>query len=125
MKQPRGNRIREQDENNEKNKLRKELFNRLVESKAFWSYSNVKYEVISDEMLIQKVMIHLDINDIKKLFMLYSKNQVRKVWKDELVIQDPHYRGLNLLIAKLFFDIQKPEAYIKRLKREHLKSVSA
>jgi len=79
MKQPRGNRIREQDENNEKNKLRKELFNRLVESKAFWSYSNVKYEVISDEMLIQKVMIHLDINDIKKLFMLYGKNQVRKV----------------------------------------------
>ena len=112
-------------ENNEKKKLRKELFNKLVESKAFWSYSNVNYEGISDDMLIQKVMINLEINDIKKLFIIYNKNQVRKVWKDKLVIQDPHYRSLNLLIAKLFFDIQKPEAYIKRVKRENLKSMSA
>ncbi|MEN8156977.1 MAG: recombinase family protein [Bacteroidota bacterium] len=123
--QKRGSRIRESDKNKEKKILRRELFNKLVESKAFWSYSNVNYEGISDEMLIQKVMINLDINDIKKLFILYNKNQVRKVWKDKLVMQDPHYRSLNLLIAKLFFDIQKPEAYIKRQKREYLKSISA
>jgi len=56
-------------------KVKIELFNKLIESKAFWSYSNVKYEKISDEILIQKVIEKLDIPDIQKLFSLYKKNR--------------------------------------------------
>ncbi len=119
-----GSGVRESDRSKLKEKLRKELFNKLIESKAFWSYSNVNYAGISDDLLIQKVIIHLEINDIQKLFMLYNKTQIRKVWRNELVIQDPHYRSLNLLIAKLFFNIKKPEAYLNKVKREYLKTLS-
>jgi DNA invertase Pin-like site-specific DNA recombinase len=112
------------DEKLNKNKIRKDLFLKLLESKAFWSYANVKYEKITDEMLIQKVMEELDIDDIRQLFILYNKNFVRKVWKEEMVAQDPYYRSLNILLAKLFFDIKNPEQYIKRVKREYQKSIS-
>jgi DNA invertase Pin-like site-specific DNA recombinase len=122
--QKRGGGIRESDKINERKKLRKELFNKLAESKAFWSYSNVNYEGISDDMLIQKVLIHLEIEDIKDLFTLYNRNHIRSVWKTELVIQDTQYRSLNLLLAKLFFNIKKPESYIKRVNREYLRSIS-
>lgn len=74
-----------------KDKVRKELFRKLLESKAFWSYSYVKVEKISDDILIQKVMEELDIHDIKKLFLLYNKSYIKSVWKNEMVIQDPYY----------------------------------
>ena len=105
-------------------KVKIELFNKLIESKAFWSYSNVKYEKISDEILIQKVIEKLDIPDIQKLFSLYKKNRIRSVWKNELIAQDPYYRSLNILIAKLFFNIKNPESYIKKVQREYQKSIS-
>lgn len=112
------------DENEEKSKIRKELFSKLLESKAFWSYSNVQYEKIPDDILIQKVMEELDIDDIKKLFRIYNKNYIRRIWKNEMVARDPYYRSLNILLAKLFFNIKKPEQYMKKAQREFQKSVS-
>lgn len=107
-----------------KDYIKDELIEKLFASKAFWSYSNVKIEEISDDLLIQKVMENLDIPDIKKLFLLYKKTHVRSVWKKELVLQDPYYRSLNLMLAKLFFDIKNPESYIMNVRREYLKSVT-
>ncbi len=107
-----------------KDSIKDELIEKLFVSKAFWSYSNVKVEEVSDSLLIQKVMENLDIPDIKKLFSIYKKNQIRRVWKKELVLQDPYYRSLNLLLAKLFFGIKNPESYIMNAQREYLKSVS-
>ena len=107
-----------------KDNIKDELIEKLFASKAFWSYSNVKTEDISDDLLIQKVMENLDIPDIKKLFSLYKKNHIRSVWKKELVLQDPYYRSLNLMLAKLFFNIKDPESYIMRVQREHLNSVA-
>jgi len=107
-----------------KEKLKDELFEKLIASKAFWSYSNVKNREISDNLLIQKVIENLDIPDIKKLFLLYKKNHIRNVWKNELIIQEPYFRSLNILLAKLFFNIKNPESYIMNVRREYLKSIS-
>lgn len=112
------------EENEEKSKIRKQLFNKLLEFKAFWSYSNINYTKIPDDILIQKVMEELDIDDIKKLFVVYNKNYVRKVWKKQMVAQDPYYRSLNILLAKLFFNIKNPEEYIRKLQRELQNSFS-
>ena len=106
------------DENKGKNRIRKELFNKLLESEAFWSYSNVRYEKIPDDVLIQKVMEELDIGDIRKLFSIYNKNYLRRIWKNRMVIQDPYFRSLNILLAKLFFNIKKPEEYIRKVQKE-------
>lgn len=112
------------DKMNSKDDIRNELIEKLFVSKAFWSYSNVQIEDISDSLLIQKVMENLDIPDIQKLFSLYKKNFIRRVWKKELVLQDPYYRSLNLLLAKLFFNINNPESYIANVHRDFIKSAS-
>ena len=112
------------DKMNSKDDIRIELIEKLFISKAFWSYSNVQIEDISDGLLIQKVMENLDIPDIQKLFSLYKKNFIRRVWKKELVLQDPYYRSLNLMLAKLFFNIKNPESYIANVHREFIKSAS-
>lgn len=107
-----------------RNEVKKELFRKLFESKAFWSYSNVRIEQISDDILIQKVMEELDIHDIKKLLLLYNLSHIKGVWKNEMVIQDPYYRSLNILLAMLLFNIKKPEFYIKKVQKEFQKSIS-
>jgi len=112
------------DKMNSKDDIRIELIEKLYATKAFWSYSNVQIEDISDSLLIQKVMENLDIPDIQKLFSLYKKNFIRRVWKKELVLQDPYYRSLNLMLAKLFFNINNPELYIANVHREFIKSAS-
>jgi DNA invertase Pin-like site-specific DNA recombinase len=106
------------DRNGYKSQIRKELISKLIDSKAFWSYSNISCGKIPDDVLIQKVMEELDIDDIIKLFIVYNKNYVRKVWKNQMVAQDPYYRSLNILLAKLFFNIKKPEEYIRKVKNE-------
>ncbi len=125
-KLPATNVYRNQKSNNfiSKENIKEELFEKLITSKAFWSYSNVNIENISDNLLIQKVMENLDLPDIKKLFILFNKNYVRNIWKKELILQDPYFRSLNILIAKLFFNIKKPESYIRNVRREYIKSVS-
>jgi hypothetical protein len=69
-------------------------------------------------------MEELDIIDINKLFSIYNKNYIRKVWKNQMVAQDPYYRSLNILLAKLFFKIKKPEEYIRKVQKEFQNSVS-
>lgn len=107
-----------------KDDIRNELIQKLHASKAFWSYSNVQTDDISDGLIIQKVLENLDIPDIKKLFILYKKNYIRSIWKKALVLQDPYYRSLNLMLAKLFFNIKNPESYIVNVQKEFIKSAS-
>jgi hypothetical protein len=44
--------------------IKKDLFEKLLLSKAFWSYSSVSLEQqMSDEFLIEKVLLHLIMID--------------------------------------------------------------
>lgn len=92
------------------------LFEELKTEGAFWSYSDVKE--IDDESLIEKVFIHLDMDSVERLFLIFKKSYVKKVWKDRLVRQEPYYHDLNHFIAAFYFNIKKPDQYIKRVKRQ-------
>lgn len=103
----------------------KNLMQRLVDSlnkiNAFWSYAGVTPENVSDEVLIEKVFIYLDMKDIALLFELYPRNYIRKVWRENMAIQGDYLFSLNVMIAMYYFDIKHPEKYLKRVEREHLK----
>jgi hypothetical protein len=96
--------------------IKRKLLNKLKEEGAFWSYESVNE--ISDDNLIAMVLIHLDLKDIERLFLIYPKNQIRKVWQKRLIIQEPYYHNLNVLIASIYFEIKSPGSYIKRKKKE-------
>jgi len=75
-------------------------------------YRNNWIKNIPDNILIEKVLLYLDIEEIKSLYFIFSKNEIRKVWKEQVLSQEPMYHGLNRLLAFLFFDIKDPDKYI-------------
>lgn len=104
-----------------KQNLREALVEELSGVNAFWSYDNVSAENVQDEELIEKVFIYLDLKGIAKLFELYPREYLRKVWREKMVIQGDYLFNLNVMIALYYFNIRQPEKYLKRIEREHLK----
>ena len=99
--------------------LKQQIADKLVHRKLFWSYNAVNSSDIPDEVLIEKVLIHLDVDDIDRLFLIFSWKKIREVWLKEVVIQDPFYHSMNILLAYLYFHIRKPEAYIEKYIRRY------
>jgi len=109
----------------DKQKMKSDLLNSLKGLNAFWSYntSDVSEKTISDDMLIEKSLVHLDIADLKKLFFLFPYKKIKEVWKSQLCIQEPYYHGLNTMLAYLYFDIKNPDRYLKIISNRNLKSL--
>ncbi|GAB1415570.1 hypothetical protein MASR2M117_09760 [Paludibacter sp.] len=105
------------------NQLKSILFDKLKDVNAFWSFNAKSINNIPDEILIEKTLIHLDMDDINLLFKMYSSYTIKKVWRNRLVIQGDYYRSLNKLIAGVYFDIKNPEKYINRVINEHYKQL--
>lgn len=110
---------------NYKQQLKKELSEQLFRANAFWSYTNISTDIILDEELIEKTFINLDMKDIAILFELFPKKYIRKVWREKLAIQGDYLFNLNVMIALYYFDIKQPEKYLKRVEREHIKSLGS
>jgi hypothetical protein len=107
----------------EKQTVKKELFGKLLLAKAFWSYENVSLEQMTDDTLIEKVLLHLDIDDTGRLFTLYPEKKIKEVWKNRLCPLEPYYHDLNKLYAVGYFHIKNPIRYIKMMSKRHLNSL--
>jgi len=108
-----------------KNKLRRSLFGKLKRENAFWSYNpgSVTLRNCDDETLIYKTLVHLDIEEINQLFIIYDKAKVQEVWERELCIQGDFYRRLNKFLAYCYFNIDEPTKYVRKIERNHLKNI--
>lgn len=103
--------------------LKNILTQKLFERHVFWSYDIRSDASIPDDILIEKTLLYLDIDEINKLFLLYPSKKIKQVWRDRLVIQDDYYRKLNKLLAWLYFDIKNPDKYIKKTVTMHLNNL--
>lgn len=101
-----------------KKRLKIELVKELLSANAFWSYTNVSAEYIPDDELIEKTLIYLDLKDIAKLFELYKRDYIRKIWKEKMVIQGDYLFNLNVMIAMLYFNIREPEQYLRSVEHK-------
>lgn len=100
------------------------LFKKLVDERAFWSYDMSAVTSIPDDMLIAETLIHLDIEEINLLFKVFSKQKIKSVWLDQLVVQGKYYGDMNRLYAWFYFDIKKPERYLKSMITRHYTKLS-
>ena len=103
--------------------IREVLKQELVKRRAFWSYKNPEPDLIPDDILIEKTLIDLDIEDINKLFLIFPKGKIKKIWNDKIVINDAQFHSMNLLIALLYFKIKNPEVYLKSCLEKHNKEL--
>ena len=102
-----------QRNSNIKNENKNYIINVLVSKGSFWSYS-MKQSKIDDNSLIEKALLYLDFEDMERLFMCYSKRKIKEIWKHRLLSQGDYYAKINWLLAVLFFDIKRPDKYLKQ-----------
>jgi hypothetical protein len=103
--------------------LRNKLKKKLIKENAFWSYDKSSIVIIPDDVLIEKVLLHLDIEDVQALFYLFPKKEIKKVWQDVVLPRDPLYRNINKLYAFMFFNIEHTDRYIRYYKNKYIKSI--
>ena len=79
---------------------------------------------ISDEALIEHVLLYLDIEDIDKLFPLFGYKKVKRVWLDRVAPQGAMFRPYNILYAWYYFGAKRPEAYVKSIETRHINRIT-
>ena len=102
---------------------RQQLFRKLKKENCFWSYDSSKMKTISDESLIEHVLLYLDIEDINQLFPLFGYKKVKRVWLDRVAPQGAMFRSYNILYAWYYFGAKRPEAYVKSIETRHINRI--
>jgi hypothetical protein len=111
------------EEKVDREQLRTILTENLKKENVFWSFDQPSFSEISDDLLIEKVLLHLDIDDIKILFRLFPVNKIKSVWKESMLSQEPMYHQLNRLYAFLFFEIKNPDRYFRDFRNKKYSSI--
>jgi len=107
-----------------RNEAKKYLTEKLKAEHCFWSYEEASIQDVPDDILIEKVLLHLDLDDIKVLFDTYPYKTIKKAWIERLIPQNNLYYTLNLFFSWYYFKAKKPEAYIKAMETRQLNKIS-
>ena len=96
---------------------------KLKQEHCFWSYNEDSIKDIPDDMLIEKTLLHLDLEEINQLFLVYPFKKIKQVWLDYLIPQEEYLYTLNRFFAWYYFKAKKPDAYIKSMATRHLNKI--
>ena len=95
--------------------IKNNLLTKLKQEHCFWSYAVENISDIPDDILIEKTLLHLDLEDIDQLFKIYSLRKIKRVWLDYLIPQEEYLHTLNRFFAWYYFKIKYPDRYIKSM----------
>lgn len=106
--------------------IKQNLLDQLKEENAFWSYSNesVNLETIKDNQLIALTLRHLDLSEIRQLFLIFSQKTIKKAWIELLVPEGDYLYTLNRFFAWYYFKAKKPDSYLKSLQTRHFNRIT-
>ena len=57
--------------------IKQELLSKLKQEHCFWSYNEDSIKDIPDNMLIEKTLLHLDLEEISQLFLVYPFKKIK------------------------------------------------
>lgn len=105
--------------------IKQNLLDQLKEENAFWSYSSesVNLETIKDNQLIALTLRHLDLSEIRQLFLIFSQKTIKKAWIELLVPEGDYLYTLNRFFAWYYFKAKKPDSYLKSLQTRHFNQI--
>ena len=95
--------------------IKTKLLAKLKQEHCFWSYAVEDISNIPDDILIEKTLLHLDLEDIDQLFKIYSLRKIKRVWLDYLIPQEEYLYTLNRFFAWYYFKVKNPDRYIKSM----------
>jgi hypothetical protein len=105
--------------------IKSELLAKLKQEHSFWSFNEASIDHLPDDILIEKTLLYLDLEEINQLFQLYSFKRIKQVWLAYLVPQGDYLYTLNRFLAWYYFKIKKPDAYLKSMVTRHLHKLFA
>ena len=105
-----------------KHSIKEKLTKLLNNEHAFWSHDkdSISSDSLNDDQLIAMTMRHLDIDEIKLLFEIFSKEKIKSAWKRLLVPEGEYLYTLNRFFAWYYFNAKNPDAYLKSLETRRL-----
>ncbi len=96
------------------------LVKRLKQVNAFWSYNVDAIKDVPDDILVELVFLHLDMDDIDRLFEIYPYQFIKNAWVQNVVPLGDRYYVLNKFIAWWYFHMKRPGAYVKSMETRQL-----
>jgi len=101
-------------------KQKLKLFEKLKAKGIFWSYSkDMEY---NENLLIEYTLKYADFDDIVLLLKLFGKRKVKTIWKKTMQ-SDTRFTKLNLMLARVFFDMDVEADYFKKVKNERFEKL--
>ncbi len=95
---------------------KEELFNKLKNKGIFWSYSKeLSYEKAGDKLFLEYLLKYGDFDDLIIAFRLYPQDEIKRAWEEKLK-DDKRFIKLNLMLARVFFDMDVKSSYFKEIK---------
>lgn len=105
--------------------VKSDLLAKLKQEKRFWSYNEDSINEISDEMLIEKTLLYLDLEEIDLLFLVYPFKKIKQVWLEHLVPKEDYLYTLNRFFAWYYFKAKCPDTYIKSMATRYFNKITA
>ena len=105
--------------------IKQTLLEKLKQEHCFWSYNESSIKEVSDDLLIEKTLLYLDLDEINLLFQLYPFRKIKQVWLERLVPQQEYLYTLNRFLAWYYFKAKRPDAYIKSMATRYLNKILA
>lgn len=92
------------------------LFDKLQQKGIFWSYSkDITYAKAGESLFVEYLLKYGDFYDIVLGFKLFGKRAIKKIW-EEKVMRDQQFIKTNLMLARVFFDMNVESNYFKEMK---------
>ncbi len=96
--------------------IKSNLLAKLKQEHCFWSFNEESVgSNVPDDILIEKTLVYLDLEEIDQLFLIYSFGKVKKIWLEHLVPQADFLYTLNRFLAWYYFKIKRPDTYLKSM----------
>ena len=101
------------------------MFEKLRDMGVFWSYSKeMNYDQAGPELLIEHLLKYGDFDDIGLGFELFGKQVMKNVWLSR-VAGSGQFLKINVMLARVFFDMDVDGSYFKRMKNERLEKLTS
>ncbi len=99
------------------------LFHKLRDKGVFWSYAkDISYEDVGSDLFIEHLLKYGDFQDIRSGVDLFDKTVVKKVWEERLK-SDQRFIKLNVMLARVFFNMDVDSGYFKKVTNERLEKL--
>ena len=104
----------------QKEEIKSYLIKRLKHEHCLWSYNQDSVKDMSDDVLVELVMLHLDIDEINLLFRMLPYAEVKRAWLENVVAQGERFYQMNVFFAWYYFHAKRPQSYVKAMSTKML-----